>query len=360
MTENRRAKQAIRTRMAATGEKYSDARRASPPPPADRDTVAGTDPSGDAIGWFTDQAYNAILLAEDEARMLGHRRVEPCHLLLAAARSGNVQRLLAQAAITAAAIHAEVVRRIGFGSELVVGRVARSGDGEAVLARAIAAAAERGISDPSTEHLLLGLAADERAAAVLYELGLANATALVDAAYRVLRPALDPDTAARRALVGRARSAPRPGPMPPVFERFTVEARNMVEDAAERARALQNAYVSPDHLLLALLGARDGVVASIGARHRRQFDSWAARVTDLLSVRPSRATGIFSDSARRMLAEGVLEVAHRRGDRALGTGHLFLAVIASPESTDIPPRESADLDRLAVEITDTLPGNEHT
>jgi len=39
---------------------------------------------------------------------------------------------------------------------------------------------------------------------------------------------------------------------------------------------------------------------------------------------------------------------------------VFLAVIASPESTDIAPRESADLDRLAAEITDALPGDEHT
>lgn len=143
-------------------------------------------------------------------------------------------------------------------------------------------------------------------------------------------------------------------------ERFTVETRGLVVDAAERARELQDEYVTPDHLLLAPLGARDGVAASIGARHRRQFDSWAPRVTELLSVRPSRATGIFSDSARRILAEDVLEVARRLGHRALGTGHLFLAVIASPESTDISPRDCADLDRLAAEITDALPGHEHT
>jgi hypothetical protein len=61
---------------------------------------AGDDPGvtlrwpQDSLGWFTDQAYNAILLADDEARMLSHARVDPEHLLLAAARYGNVESLL--------------------------------------------------------------------------------------------------------------------------------------------------------------------------------------------------------------------------------------------------------------------------
>jgi hypothetical protein len=59
----------------------------------------------DSLGWFTDQAYNAILLAVDEARMLGHSRVDPEHLLLAAARYGNVESLLAGEGIDARAIH---------------------------------------------------------------------------------------------------------------------------------------------------------------------------------------------------------------------------------------------------------------
>src|ERR1700716_1242569 len=43
------------------------------------------------LGAFTDQAHNLILLAEDEARMLGRPVVEPEHLLLALLRHGNVR-----------------------------------------------------------------------------------------------------------------------------------------------------------------------------------------------------------------------------------------------------------------------------
>jgi ATP-dependent Clp protease ATP-binding subunit ClpA len=45
------------------------------------------------LAGFTDQAYNVILLAEDEARMLGQTVVEPEHLLLALTRHGNVRQL---------------------------------------------------------------------------------------------------------------------------------------------------------------------------------------------------------------------------------------------------------------------------
>src|SRR5258708_1127021 len=83
---NRRSKRPVRSRMAQTGEKYRDARRALVAA-GGHSGGAGEGPGGvitwpaDSLGWFTDQAYNAILLAVDEARMLSHPRVEPEHLL---------------------------------------------------------------------------------------------------------------------------------------------------------------------------------------------------------------------------------------------------------------------------------------
>src|SRR5664279_1897359 len=111
MTQNRRSKRATRSRMAQTGEKYTDARRALLG--SDGDSGRGGGDPGvtmkwpeDSLGWFTDQAYNAILLAEDEARMMNHGSVDPEHLLLAAARRGNAEwLLLTRARIAAREIH---------------------------------------------------------------------------------------------------------------------------------------------------------------------------------------------------------------------------------------------------------------
>jgi len=191
MTQNRRPKRAIRSRMAQTGEKYT-ARRALLAP-GGNSGGGGEDPGvmitwpEGSLGWFTDQAYNAILLADDEARMLSHPRVDPEHLLLAAARRGNVERLLAGQGIDARAIHDEIVRINGFGDKLELGLARQRGG----AARAVAAASARGVVGPNTEHLLIALGEQELTARILGELGVRSAQALVDAAYPVTRPPVD-------------------------------------------------------------------------------------------------------------------------------------------------------------------------
>jgi hypothetical protein len=284
MTKDRRAKRAIRSRMAATGERYTEARRATLASDRGKLPPGAAQTSIDPIGWFTDQAYNAILLAEDEARMLGQPRVEPQHLLLAAARRGNVEQLLAREGITASAIHDAVLRMGGFGADLVLGRVPRSLPSEDVLQQAIAAAAQRGIRGPSTEHLLLGLAEQGDVMVILRELGAVDVAALVDAAYPVTRPPVDPDVVERHARTVATRNPPSPGPIPPVFERFSAEAHQVVDAAVDHARSLENQYVLPTHLLLALLGSQKGVVSSVRTRHQAQFDAMARRATELMDA----------------------------------------------------------------------------
>jgi Clp amino terminal domain, pathogenicity island component len=174
--------------MAQTGEKYTQARRALLAAGGTRRS-AGHDPGvtitwpQDLLGWFTDQAYSAILLADDEARMLSHPGVAPEHLLLAAAHRGNVERLLAGEGIGARAIHDVIVQIEGFGGQLEL-RPRRSPASEQVLRRAITAAAARGVLGPSTQHLLIALGDQELPAQILAELGIGSAEALVDAFYR--------------------------------------------------------------------------------------------------------------------------------------------------------------------------------
>jgi len=365
MTEDRRRKRAIRARMAQTDEKYTEAMRAVGPGGGDAGeaphvTFAWPD---DSLGWFTDQAYNAILLGEDEARMLSRSAVEPEHLLLALARSGNVRWLLAREGVTAGDIHAALVRMGGLGAQLALGPLARTPASEAVLRQGVLAAHQRGVRGPSTEHVLLGLAGEPVAAVVLGELGIADATALVDAAYPATRPAVDTETAARRAreLDSRRRTPPMPGPMPPVFERFTAEARRAVDAAVEQARSLESPYVVPAHLLLGLLCAEEGVVAGVRVRHDRQFAAVIARALEIVADRASRATGIFSAPARQLLAEEVLTIADRLGHRSLGTAHLFLAILENPDADTAEILDAfPDLQRVTAELVEWAPGNERS
>lgn len=346
MTQNRRAKRAIRARMEETGEKYTEARRsllgsqAGRGGPADERDVTFVWPQ-DSLGWFTDQAYNAILLAEDEARMLSHASVEPEHLLLAASRRGNGESLLPG---LAPAIHDAIVRITGFGAKLEP-RPRRSMASDEVLRDAVETAAARGILGPSTEHLLLALEKTELPRRMLREVGIANLRALVDARYPARRPPLGDVLVRRRAaqLAAHGRTPPSPGPIPPIFERFTSQARAAIDTGIEEASRLNDPCVEPVHLLLGVLRSEAGVAANICSR-----GGWEIQPGELIQPRrPTRPANsstylrrpprieheawIFNSEARRIVAEDVLVIAERLGYRALTTGHLLIALAQNPD-----------------------------
>jgi ATP-dependent Clp protease ATP-binding subunit ClpA len=343
--------------MAQTGEKYTDARRALLASGGESGG-AGEDPGvailwpDDSLGWFTDQAYNLILLAEDEARMLSHSSVEPEHLLLATTRRGNVQRLLAG---LDHAIHDLILRIDGFGEKLEL-RPQRSPASEAVLRRAVTAAADRGVLGPSTEHLLLAVGEQELPARILGELGITDVQALVDAKYPVTRPPIDPAIVQVRAaqLAVRGQTPSSPGPIPPVFERFTAQARDAINAGVEHARKLDAPYVEPAHLLYGVLDAKTGVVATVRSRY-----TWDLPPAQFVEPRYPRATDIFSDDARRIVSEDVLIIAERLGHRPLTTGHLLIAILESPdehtgEITSLLP----DGREITAAVIGALPGQE--
>jgi ATP-dependent Clp protease ATP-binding subunit ClpA len=360
MTQNRRPKRAIRSRMALTGEKYTQARRALLASGGEAGR-AGADPEvaitwpDDSLGWFTDQAHNAILLAADEARMLSHPRVDPEHILLAAARRGNVERLLDGQGIAAHAIHEVIVHIKGPGRHLEL-RPRRSPASEQVLRRAVAAAAARGVLGPSTEHLLIALGEQELPARILAQLGVASAQALVDGDYRVARPPVDHAVIERRAaqLAARSTPAPSPGPIPPIFERFTVHARAAINAGIEYARNVDDPRVEPAHLLLGVLTAQGGVIETVRARY-----GW--HLPPALSAKPRfpQATGVFTPEARRIVAEDVLVIAERVGHRTLTTGHLLIAILEriDEDSSEIIG-SLPDAGEITAAVIDALPGQE--
>jgi ATP-dependent Clp protease ATP-binding subunit ClpA len=321
---------------------------------------AGDDPDvgilwpEDSLGWFTDQAYNVILLGDDEARMLSHASVDPEHLLLAATRRGNVQRLLTG---LDHAIHDAIVRLRGFGETLEL-RPRRSPASEGVLRRAVTAAAARGVLGPSTEHLLLALAEQELPVRILRELGIADVHAVVNATYPVTRPPVDPALVQVRAaqLTARAVSPPSPGPIPPIFERFTSQARDAVDAGIEHARRLNDPYVEPVHLLLGVLDATDGAAATVRSRGR-----WDVRPVGLVQPRDPQQSGrvwtdIFSPDARRIVAEDVLLLAERLNHRPLTTGHLLIAILEAPDDRSSEIISAlADVDEITVAVIDALP-----
>ena len=363
MTRDRAAKRAVRARMAATGEKYTEARRVAgaSQPPAATPPVPGADVFDfDPVGAFTDQGYNAILLAEDEARMLGRPIVEPAHLLLAAARHGNVKDLLLSTGVSAGAIHAAIVAHDGRGGDLVRGRVPRSAASHGALADAIREAFERGSGAPSTEHLLLGVARTEAAGTILGELGLVDPVELVDAQYPRRRRPLDDAQVGERFAVARRREAPRPGPMPPIFERFGAESREAIDDAVAAARSFKSSYVTPAHLLIGLLEVPRGAIAGLSAGQAGALDALREGALGQLD-RPTTPTSIFSPAAREIVSGGTLAVAHRLDHWEIAPGHLLLAVVESGDPVLVRLRASVPgCEAAAAELEALLAAMERT
>lgn len=321
--------------------------------------ITGWDDRRAVLGVFTDQAYNLILLAEDEARMLGRAEVEPKHVLLALARGGNVESLLAERGVTASDIHRVIVRADAVGSELVLGRLPRSKATDDALERAVDAAASRGVLGPSSEHVLLGLSEDAEVGGVLREVGVDDVERLVDARYSALRGPLSVERVKSYALrVGTTRSAPRPGPIPLVFERFTTPARSAVAAAERVAGTLEHEYVEPFHLLLGLLGTKGGLAAEVLRGHGVEPERATHRAQLLGAGRSLQSTGIFTDQARRIVAEDALKHAYRYGHSSIGTGHLLLATLDTDGVVTRILGEGPLAEHVAAEIVKELPGGE--
>jgi hypothetical protein len=324
------------------------------------------------LGVYTGQAHNLILLAEDEARMLGRLVVEPEHLLLALTRDGNVRSLLAERDVSGSDVYAAIVRRSGVGDDLALGTVPRSHAAERVLERAVDVAAERGVLGPSSEHLLLALAMEPEleAAATLRDLGI-DAVELVDAMLGERREPVSPERLKHWLLRVAGRSnTPRPGPVAPVFERYTAEAQRAVRAASEISSLLEHRYVEPLHLLLGCLHVPDSLAERVLNMELPASEMGAVgeamERARMYGPSPDRqTTGIFTPQARRILAETALAYAYRHDDPWIGTGHLLLATLDQHDRTVDRIVGSGMMgsgpvnDRLARTLTRALPGDEH-
>lgn len=320
---------------------------------------------------FTDQAYNLILLAEDEARMLGQPVVEPEHLLLALTRHGRVRDLCRARGVTGGDVFAAIVRAQGVGDELVLGRVPHSRATDEALDRAVDVAAARGVLGPSSDHLLLAVAAEDsgRVGSILEAVGIDNVEALVDSIPGPRRAAVS-EGQLKRWLVrlGDDGSAPRPGPIPPVFERYTAQGHQAVRAAIESAGLLEHHEVEPLHLLLGCLQVSDSAAAQALEPElmSSELDAVGEAMERARMCGPPPAhqsTGLFNDAARWIVAERALSYADRTGHAHIGTGHILLGVLDVRDRTidkviTFGTGGGPVLDRLGRSLTRALPGDE--
>ena len=108
---------------------------------------------------FTERARQVVVLAQDEARALGHDYIGTEHILLGLMREeeGLAARVLESLDITVEEARAQVVRVVGQGESAPTGQIPFTVRAKEVLEHSLREALSLGHNYVGTEHVLLGL-----------------------------------------------------------------------------------------------------------------------------------------------------------------------------------------------------------
>jgi ATP-dependent Clp protease ATP-binding subunit ClpC len=117
---------------------------------------------------FTERARQVVVLAQEEARTLGHPYVGTEHILLGLLREeeGMAARVLASLEITVERARRQVVRIVGSGEEVTTGQIPFTPGAKKVLERSLHESLSLGHNYIGTEHILLGLTAEDEGVAL--------------------------------------------------------------------------------------------------------------------------------------------------------------------------------------------------
>jgi ATP-dependent Clp protease ATP-binding subunit ClpC len=108
---------------------------------------------------FTDQARRVVVLAQEEARLLGHRHIGTEHLLLALLRPdiSATERILGAAGVTLPAARAKVEDLVGRGTAEPAGHIPFTAHAKKALERSLREALQLQHDYIGAAHILLAL-----------------------------------------------------------------------------------------------------------------------------------------------------------------------------------------------------------
>jgi ATP-dependent Clp protease ATP-binding subunit ClpC len=286
---------------------------------------------------FTEHVRRVLANARNEAARLHHGYVGTEHILLSIARTndGVAGAVLDGLDVSREAIIAQLEQTVqpGRGTEDVGPDLPYTARAKKTLELAMAEARLLSHGYVGTEHLLLGLIAEERAIAaqVLLEHGAtlerARAETIALLAADAGRPPVADAQSPHPAAPGYARTRGPYGVA--LVDDFTGRARDVLRAAYEEANSRDHAAVELSHILLALASRDDGMAAVlldqvVGSR-KRVVEALVERLPDKENTKDRRSLSLSADT-RQALDNALIE-ASKDGHRRAGTQHLLLAVL---------------------------------
>jgi ATP-dependent Clp protease ATP-binding subunit ClpA len=117
---------------------------------------------------FAERTRQVVVLALDEARLLGHNYIGTEHLLLGLLleEEGVAARILAELEVTVEEVRAQVVRLVGRGERAAAGQIPFTPRAKRVLELSLREATALNHESIGTEHVLLGLAREDESTAM--------------------------------------------------------------------------------------------------------------------------------------------------------------------------------------------------
>lgn len=114
-----------------------------------------------------------------------------------------------------------------------------------------------------------------------------------------------------------------------MFEKFTEKAINVITEAQEQAKLMHNAYVQPEHLLLAIVKQAKGISLKLFRTYGVSFDEVKNEVENRLRFEKSEKklkNVPFSDEFKNLLKDA-LDLANKSGNNYVLFEHLFIAML---------------------------------
>jgi ATP-dependent Clp protease ATP-binding subunit ClpA len=287
---------------------------------------------------FSDRARRAVVLAQEEARLLDHNYLGTEHLLLGLIheREGVAATSLEALGVSLEAARREVEDLIGRGAGSPPGDVPVTPRTTKVFESAFQEGLDLGHNYIGTEHLLLGLLGETEgvAAQVLETLGVGLDRARAAVLANLLRElqAAQPVTEAAEPWSHEAMHHEAPGIADQ--EGFSAEGRHLLVHAHIAAHRLGHEGLAPEHLLLAMYDIATGPV------HEAMGDFGVSLGDVRERIVTATTPGETTADAERILARAK-ELAKERGRSVTGPGHVLLALAEDPEG--LPSRVLVEL-----------------
>ncbi len=321
---------------------------------------------------FTEKAIKVIMLAQEEARRMGHNFVGTEQILLGLIGEGTAiaAKSLKSFGVNLTDTRAEVEKIIGRGSGFVAVEIPFTPRAKRLLQLSWDQARELGNNYIGTEHLLLGLIREredqgisEGVGARVLEALAVDFDALRDKTLALVKEA----TAAQESLdARRVALANNPSPAPatagtapgekttsifnqgqPNFSRYTEKAIKVVMLAQEEARRLGHNFLGTEQILLGLIGEGTGIAAktlkSMGVNlkdARVEVEKIIGRGSGYVAVEIP-----WTPRGKRVIELSWGE-ARQLGHNYIGTEHLLLGTIREGEGV-----AARVLENLGVDLT---------